>query len=259
MNVRTLFAVVALSGVVASSATRIALAADTSPAPAASPSPASPAAGKPLRQLEYRFTADYDGTAEAHFSDGPGVVPVGNYATGTVSTGRRGTISVNVLGVAPDGSLAIGASEFIDNTPRAHQEFDCLVYGNTTVVCPVNLPATDAEYALLSYLGRRFVDGAPWDQNSHWQFKDNNQDYETTADFTLHDLGDGKNVLVTVNRKVVVHQIGYMNITDDMKVTYDRSMEIPTEIVDDRTTSYSGGSHHTAFTFKLVKDTFAKP
>ncbi len=225
-----------------------------SPAPVATPG----APAKPLRHLEFAFSADYEGVGQSHYSGGGGTNPIGGTASSSFSGGRVGTISVDVLSIAPDGGLLVEISEWIRYQPRPRQTYRCTVYGNTTVVCPQTVSPSDAEWALLQFLGRQFVDAAPWDADRHWQFKDSPPGSDQVADFTMSDSGDGKTVVVKEVKKIVVHNGSSETITDRTDITYDRSMEVPVAVRVDRVANGRAGTEQSTFNFTLTADSFAK-
>lgn len=230
------------------------LLADTSPAPAL-PAPASPAPAI-LRHLEYSFSANYEGLSEGHYngiSSGTSGV-----ASGAHGGSRHGKIPVDVDSIAPDGALAISIAEQLWDEPRAYQTYTCTVYGNTVVLCPSYPHPSDAEWSLLGYLGRQFVDNAPWDSNNHWQRKDSSRDYDLVEDFTLADASNPQLVRVTETKKTHLHDARMTERTDDVAIVYDRTKEIPDSIRDEMKSWNASGSSNAVFEFKLITDSYAQ-
>jgi len=224
-------------------------------APAASPAPAA----KPLRHLEYAFIVGYQGVRGGQFNGiGNGVNTSNGVASVASSTGGHGTMDVDVLSIASDGALVVRISETVYLEARPRQAYTCEVYGNTAVVCPSVPAPSQAEWVLLSYLGRQFVEAAPWDAQSHWQRKAETAQYSLQEDFTIRDTGDGKHVLIRETKKTEIHDGGFSTQTEEAAITYDRSMEVPDAVHDDLVASGGGGSGHSSFDFQLSKDSFAK-
>ncbi|MBV9332762.1 MAG: hypothetical protein JO146_02020 [Candidatus Eremiobacteraeota bacterium] len=225
---------------------------------AQTPAPSQPAA-KPLRHLEYSFAVHEEGVNEYHYN---GI----NMATGTgagvgggaANLGGAGTMFVDVISIAPDGALKVNISEQIEREPRPGQVYTCTVYGSTAVLCPSVPSPSDAQWILLSYLGRQFVDAAPWDANKHWQRKVTNAQYTLVEDFTITDDSNGKKMLIREHKKMDLHNGGYDTQAEDVNIVYDRSMEVPVSIHDEAQDAGSAGSSHASFDFALLHDSFEK-
>ncbi len=233
-----------------------ALAAQTNAQPA-SPAPAS---AKPLRHLEYSFSVSTLGLENPEFNgvDG-GVETATGPGSSYTSNGGNGRMFVDVLSVASDGSLVVRISELVQNEPRPRGVYTCNVYGNTSVVCPSTPAPSQAEWVLLSYLGRQFIDGAPWDASGHWQRKESSNAFETEEDFTLVDAGNGKKVIVREVKQTKLHDGGFGSQKSDVAIHYDRALEVPDVIRDDVETTGDGEGSHATYTFTLTRDSFAKP
>lgn len=223
---------------------------------AQTPAP-SQSSGKPLRHLQYSFSTSYSGVSEYHYNGiGDSSSGVGGSAD---SQGGRGTMDVDVLSVANDGALVIRISEWIQNEPHARQPFTCTVYGNTMVVCPSADPSpSDAEFMVLGYLGRQFVDAAPWDAQHHWQRTRDTSLYNLVEDFTMADGSDDKHATILEKKKTSIHSVGFASQTEDIRVTYDRAMEVPDAIHDELQVVGDDGSGHGTYDFHLISDSFAK-
>jgi hypothetical protein len=233
----------------------IGLAGLTAQTPAPSPSPA-----KPLRHLEYAFTVDREGVSQYHYNGiGNGIQTGAGVGGGARSSGGKGTMYVDVLSIAADGALVVRIWELVENDARARAAYTCTVYGNTAVLCPSVPAPSDAEWVLLSYLGRRFVEGAPWDAEHHWQRKVDSSDYTLVEDFTLSDSGNPNLALITEKRTMELHNGGFSTRTDEVRIMYDRSMEVPDSVHDETQSAGPGGSGHGSFDFQLTSDSFPKP
>lgn len=216
----------------------------------------SPASSKPLRHLQYSFAVDYEGVSEYHFNG----IAYSNSGVGGVnsSEGGKGTMGIDVLAIAPDGALQVRISEWIQNEPHPGQAYTCSVYGNTAVVCPSVPAPSAAEWVLLSYLGRQFVDGAPWDAQHRWQRKNDTTEYSLVEDFTMDPSSDDKRALIRETKKMVLHNGGFSSQTEDVVIRYDRAMEVPVAINDQLQDAGDAGSGHSQYSFYLIGDSFAK-
>lgn len=230
------------------------------PLPALSPGP-TPTPGKPLRSLEYTFSVGVQGLQNyAVEPGGSGVQTVDKGGHVATPEGGSGTMYVDVLSVAPDGALVVRIAERVEGDARPRQAFTCSVYGNTSVLCPSMPSPSQAEWVLLSYLGREFVDAAPWNAQGQWERKEQSDQFQTTEDFTLVDAGKQRAVVHEV-KKMDLHNGGFDNQTSDVMITYDRAMEVPTSIHDDVVTTGGDEASHAKYDFTLKHDSMksAKP
>jgi hypothetical protein len=166
---------------------------------------------------------------------------------------------VDVLSVAPDGALVVRISELVQNETHSRQAYTCNVYGNTSVFCPSTATPSAAEWILLSYLGRQFIDAAPWDAQGRWQRKEQAAGFNTEDDFTLVDAGDGKKVIVREIKTMELHDGPFDTQTSDITINYDRAMEVPTVIHADVATAGGDEAKSASYVFTLEKDSFVKP
>ncbi|HEX4013343.1 MAG TPA: hypothetical protein VHX17_05550 [Candidatus Cybelea sp.] len=224
-----------------------------SPLPAQSPGP-TPTPGKPIRQLEYAFSVGVQGVQNyAVEPGGTGVQTVDKGGHIATPEGGTGKMYVDVLSVASDGALVVRISELVRGDARPRQAFTCSVYGNTSVLCPATPSPSDAEWVLLSYLGRQFVDGAPWTDKGQWQRSEQSDQFQTTEDFTLVDASP-KRAVVREVKKMELHNGGFDNQTSDVTITYDRTLEVPTLIHDDVVTTGGDEASHAKYEFTLKND-----
>jgi hypothetical protein len=216
-------------------------------------------ASKPLRHLEYSFSVDEEGMSEYHYNGiGNGIQTSAGVGGTASSEGGRGTMMVDVLSLSSDGALVVKIAEWVQNEPRARQSYTCTVYGNTAVVCPPVPAPSDAEWVLLSYLGRQFVDAAPWDAQRHWQRTQDTPQYRLVEDFTMVDQSDEKLALIKEKKKISMHNGDFGNRSENVQITYDRAMEVPQVVHDDMDLIGTSGSQHSSFDFHLTADSFAK-
>lgn len=229
-------------------------------APAPSTVAATQSSGKPLRHLEYSFTDDYEGVSEYHYNGiGNGIQTSSGVGDVGSSIGGRGTMFADVVSITQDGALRIKVYEWVQGEAHPRDTYTCTVYGSTAVVCP-HVPApSDAEWVLLSYLGRQFVDGAPWDAQRHWHRQADTPAYRLSEDFVLDDGSDDKRAIIRETKKISLHNGEFGSQTEDIKITYDRTMEVPDAIHDEVQSIGSAGSGHGSYDFKLISDSFAKP
>lgn len=220
---------------------------------AQSPAPQLPAT--PLRQLEFSYGVDYQS--------------LGSIDTGEISTragaatqsysggsGRQGKLYVDILAVAKDGGIVVRVAEWPDTEPKVQQAFVCAVYADTRVLCNPSLPVTDAETALMPFLAHNFVDPNAVDANNHWQVKYSNQYVDAVGDFTVASMSaDGK--IATIVGHATAKSVTGANRdwTDDSKLTYDVTKEVPTSVhVVSKQTSRGSHSYSVTMDFKLTKD-----
>jgi hypothetical protein len=225
---------------------------------AQTPAPASPP-GKPMRHLEYSFNVVVQGLQSNEVKGPNGVQTVDSAGNVVAPEGGSGTMFVDVLSVAPDGALVVRIAELVQNEPRPRQAYTCNVYGNTSVFCPSAATPSAAEWLLLSFLGRQFIDAAPWDAQGHWQRKEESTGFNVEDDFTLVDAGDGKKVIVREIKTTQLHNGGFDTQTSDITINYDRAMEVPAVIHADVATAGGAETSSASYVFTLEKDSFAKP
>ncbi|MGA9945511.1 MAG: hypothetical protein WBP75_10785, partial [Candidatus Cybelea sp.] len=87
----------------------------------------------------------------------------------------KGTITVDLVKEQPDGAMVVMISEQGQNVRRAPPA-ECVVYGNTHVICDSSKTVYTEEYTLLRFLGGNFVDPSQLDAAKHWQIVQNNGD-----------------------------------------------------------------------------------
>jgi hypothetical protein len=225
---------------------------------AQTPAPASSSA-KTLRHLEYAFSVSGEGLQSYEFNASHGgVATVNSQGKVAAPEGGNGTMYVDVVSLAPDGALVVRIAELVRGDPRPRQAYTCNVYGNTSVLCPSMPGPSEAEWVLLSYLGRQFVDGAPWDSQGHWQRKEQSTQFQMQEDFTLVDAGDGKKVIVREVKETRLDNGGFDSQTSDVTINYDRSMEVPDVVRDEVATTGGDEASHASYQFTLQRDSFAK-
>jgi hypothetical protein len=212
-----------------------------------------------MRHLEYFFSVSEDGMTSYEFNGiNGGIETASGAGSGESSTGGDGTMYVDVMSVAPDGALVVKISELVRNEPRPRAAYTCNVYGNTAVFCPAIPAPSAAEWVLLSYLGRQFIDGAPWSADGHWQRNEKATGFDLQEDFTLVDAGNGKKVVVQELRKMDTHNGGFSTQSSTITINYDRAMEVPDQIRDEVVASGANSASSAHYEFTLLNDSFAK-
>lgn len=218
---------------------------------------------KPLRHLEYAFQVEYVTNGEGHGSgmSGGGEGGVGSGVnTMLASGGRRGTIDIDVTGIASDGALIIAVNEMLQYAPRPNERFTCTVYGDGHVMCPTaDGPLSDAENLVLSFLGRGFIDPGLTAANNHWQRNYEGKEVTVVTDYTVTDVDRGDRVTVVKHSKITSRTRTVGNSVEDGRVVYDRALSIPDTVHDTVYETEGSGSLLSTFDLTLTMDSFAKP
>ncbi|HEY1655275.1 MAG TPA: hypothetical protein VGF86_09195 [Candidatus Tumulicola sp.] len=231
---------------------------------AQSPAPQAPSASaKPLRHLEYAFQADYTTNGEGHGS-GMDAGGEGGVSSGVHSMlgggGRRGTMAVDVLGLAPDGALVVVVNEMLQEAPRPGERFTCTIYGDGHVLCPTaDGPLTDAENLLLSLLGRGFIDATVSDSNKHWRRTYDGKQVSVVTDYTIANVGDGGRVTIVKHSTITSRTRSIGDSVEDGKIVYDTTLSVPDTVADTVYETYHDRSLQSTFDLTLKSDTFAQP
>lgn len=226
---------------------------------AQTPAPLS-TSSKPLRHLEYSFSVTVQGL-QGHTFDarGTGLQTVDRLGDVADPEGGSGTMLVDVMSIAQDGALVVRIAEQVRDDLRPRQAYTCTVYGNTTVICNATPSPSEAEWVLLGYLGRQFIDNAPWDVQGHWQRTVRASQYSTQESFTLMDAKSDRDIVVHESKKMMLSDINLEQQTSDVTIDYDRTMEVPDVIRDDVSASSQVEASHASYLFTLVRDSYAKP
>jgi hypothetical protein len=173
----------------------------------------------------------------------------------------KGTMTVSVVKKQPDGALVVMISEQGESIRRASAA-ECVVYGNTNVVCDPNKTVYNEEYTLLRFLAENFVDPAELDSNKHWQIVQNVNNDHVTADYVISSNNNGA---MQIGEKRTIKETGPGHLTTniDTKIGYDFTRTVPTS-VDEYAQQYTDagikGSQRTIYqtTLQLVSDSMAK-
>jgi hypothetical protein len=225
---------------------------------------ATPASGT----LVYNFTYSASQNITARDDSVQGVTPQGglngssngmSHYGGTLND--KGTMTVNIVKKQPDGALVVMISEQGENVRRASPT-ECVVYGNTNVICDPNKTVYNEEYTLLRFLAANFVDPTELDSNKHWQIVQNVNNDHITADYVIDSNNNGA---MQIGEKRTIKETGSGHLTTDIatKIGYDFTRTVPTSI-DEYAQQYTDagirGSQRSIYqtTLQLVSDTTAK-
>ncbi|MGA8099871.1 MAG: hypothetical protein WB810_14540 [Candidatus Cybelea sp.] len=174
----------------------------------------------------------------------------------------KGTITVDILKKQPDGAMVVMIGEQGQNVRRAPPA-ECVVYGNTHVICDPNKTVYTEEYTLLRFLGANFVDPSQLDSSKHWQVVQNNGDgSDINADYSINSNNNGV-MQIGEKRKVRLEGAGHLTTNIETSIGYDYSRLVPTsvdEYATQRTDAGIKGNSTTTYqtTLNLVTDTMAK-
>ena len=210
-------------------------------------------------------TLSTGGGPNASNPGGPGATLSGSPGSGASNYGGtltdKGTMTVNIVKKQADGALVVMISEQGESIRRASPA-ECVVYGNTNVICDPNKTVYSEEYTLLRFLAGNFVDPSQLDSNKHWQIvQDVNSDH-VTSDYVIDSNNNG---MMNIGEKRTIRQmgVGHLKTDIDTKIGYDFTRTVPTSI-DEYAQQYTDagikGSQRTIYqtTLQLVSDTTAK-
>lgn len=226
------------------------------------------AATAPVGTLVYHFSYSASQNISARDDTVQGVDPLGQLNGGSNGISHyggtltdKGTMTVNIVKKQADGALVVMISEQGDTIRRASPA-ECVVYGNTHVICDPNKTVYTEEYTLLRFLASNFVDPSELDANKHWQIvQDVNNDH-VTSDYIIDSNNNGA---MQIGEKRTVKEMGAGHLTTDIntKIGYDFTRTVPTS-VDEYAQQYTDaglkGSQRSIYqtTLQLVSDTMAK-
>jgi hypothetical protein len=172
---------------------------------------------------------------------------------------EKGTLTVDFVKRQPDGAVVVMISEQGQNIRRAPPA-ECVVYGNTHVLCDPNKTVYTEEYTLLRFMGANFVDPS----QPHWQVVQNSGDGEqVNADYTIDGNSNGT-MQIGEQRKIKDEGAGHLTTNIETKIRYDSARLIPIS-VDEYATQHADsgikGTSTTTYqtTLELASGTVAKP
>ncbi|HVN70273.1 MAG TPA: hypothetical protein VMU38_11570 [Candidatus Binatia bacterium] len=173
----------------------------------------------------------------------------------------KGTMTVQVIKQQPDGALVVMISEQGQDVRRAPPA-ECVVYGNTHVICDPNKTVYTEEYTLLRFLGGNFVDPSQLDARKHWQIVQDSNGLNIKADYTIDSNNNGK---MQISETRSLRQPGGGSLTTDIqtKIGYDYPRAVPTSVDEYVTQRHDNGVSGTSTTIyqttlDLISDTMAK-
>jgi hypothetical protein len=173
----------------------------------------------------------------------------------------KGTMTVDIVKKQPDGALVVMISEQGETIRRATPA-ECVVYGNTHVICDPNKTVYTEEYTLLRFLAGNFVDPSQLDAARHWSIVQDVNDDHVTADYTINSSNNGM-MQIGEKRSVKETGVGHLRTDVETKIGYDYNRLVPIsvdEYAQQYTDSGINGTSRTIYqtTLNLVSDTMAK-
>jgi hypothetical protein len=203
---------------------------------------------------------DYTGNAPTN--NGSGVYSGGNGTSNYAGAlDDKGTMTVNILRQQPDGALVVMISEQGQNVRRAPPA-ECVVYGNTNVICDPNKTVYTEEYTLLRFLGGNFVDPNNLDAHRHWQIVQDTPTLNVKADYTINSNDNGI-MQIGETRSLRNPKGGSLTTDIQTKIGYDFKRAVPISVDEYTQQRHDNGVVGTSTTIyqttlNLVSDTMAK-
>lgn len=174
----------------------------------------------------------------------------------------NGTLSVEILGTAPDGGTLVQASESWYYALRPRQTRECEVYAGGTVRCDDAPPyPSETELVLFPLLARNFFSEDSANPPSSWQrnFKLSVQkgSYVTDAAIDLNVTPQSGGPDLVVTSKGVFQQLGRRKRTflEEGRLVYDRVAQLPIEVHELQSPTPAGSVYaQTTVDLLLLKD-----
>lgn len=196
----------------------------------------------PVRHLEYAF-AIY-----------PTAKPNGGY--------YNGTLSVDVIGLAPDGGTLMKASEWWYYTLRPRQTIQCEVYPAGSVRCADAPPyPSQSELVLFALLARDFFSGGSPSGSSSWQQKFTlsfqKGVYVTAVSMNLSATPENAGRFLVVTSQGTLQQLDrrQRKSLEEGRFVYDRTVALPVIVHDVRSPMPTGSVYsQSAVDLLLMKD-----
>lgn len=193
------------------------------------------------------------------------------YAFATYSTARPtgglydGTLSVDILGSAPDGGMVVRASEWWYYTLRPRQTRECEVYANGNVRCDDAPPyPSEAELVLFPLLARDFFSDAPSIRTSSWRrsfdLSVQKGSYVTAAAIDLTETPQSSGRVLVVTSNGVFQQLDRRKrkALESGTFVYDRVAGLPVKVHEVRSPTPTNSVYtETAVDLLLLKDSGA--
>jgi hypothetical protein len=202
----------------------IVLAAVTATASPSSASSQSQPAYKPLREVVYNVVSNLqiNQTVESFPGYNPQDSGLPNSVAGppasTASTGNYGVDTIDVMAVAPDGTLGIHVTE--DWNGMRPVSFDGAVAPNGTVEFP-NFTINDVTRELLSYFGTKFAPSDGLDTNTRWQVNQPFTNANVLSDYSVTAVNGG---IVTIVEKQTIQKF---NVYTEATIQYEAATLVP--------------------------------
>jgi hypothetical protein len=221
----------------------------------------------PIRHLTYAFTYSSESDETYHDSgispaSGLYKAPVSGVADYTTALDDKGTIVVDVVAIQPDNGLIVRVSED-SRKQRDAAPANCLVYGNTDVVCEPDAKINAEEFAVIRLLGRNFADPSKVDANGHWRESRSTPAVSVVSEFAIDKSSSG---VLHISTQRVTTEHGAQGFTASAvgKIVYDVYRTLPTSVTDDEITRQEegGGQHNTTrvqTSLTLTSDSMAGP
>lgn len=199
----------------------------------------------PVRHLEYAF-ATY-----------PTAIPNHGY--------YNGTMSVDILGMAPDGGMLVRASDWWYYTLRPRQAVECEVYASGDVHCD-NVPPypSDSALVLLPLLAQNFFSHGSQGAASSWQQRYsvsfNKGTFVTDISMNLDATpkGDGKFLLVKSKGEIRQRDRREHYAAEEGSFVYYPAESVPLTIHDERGHLPTNSIYtRTSVDLRLTKDSAA--
>lgn len=196
----------------------------------------------PVRHLEYAFAI---------------------YPTAKPNGGLyNGTMSVDILGTAPDGGMLVQASDYWYYTLRPRQSRQCEVYASGSVRCDDVPPyPTEAQLVLLPLLARDFLPDGSSTGPSSWQRKFTlsfaNGLYVTAASLDLIGTPQNGGSTLIVTSTGVFRQLDRRErkALEEGRYVYDRATSIPIVVHEVRSPTPAASVYsQIAVDLQLMKD-----
>lgn len=196
----------------------------------------------PVRHLEYAF-AIY-----------PTAKPNGGY--------YNGTMTVDILGAAPDGGMLVRASDWWYYTLRPRQAVECEVYESGDVHCDSVPPyPSDSDLVLFPLLAQNFFSrGSPastssWRQEYRVSFSRGLFVSTISMNLSANPQSDGRFLIVKSEGSIRQLDGRQRYATEEGQVVYDRATSIPLVVHDARGHLPTNSIYsRTAVDLRLLKD-----
>ena len=227
---------------------------------------------KPLREVVYKVVANLqiNDTSESYGGYNPdpsGVIGAYNAAPpgSSGSTGNTGTVTVDIMAVAPDGTLGIQVIEQWNGIARP-STFDGTVAPDGTVQFPQST-IHDVTRELLSYFGTRFAPSDGLDTSTRWQTNQPYMNGNVTTDYSVSAVNGS---IVTIQKKQTIKNY---DVYTEGTIQYEATTLVPVSgrLTKQMSSSTSGNATENlsasqtsrdrmlTLRFDLVSDTHASP